>query len=306
MANLGVIFLCLALGITLRRSRIFPENAATTLNRFVIYISLPALTLLYLHKLPLNVGTLYPVLMAWILFVVGAILLGVLGKVRGWSAPATGALILTAAMGNTSFLGFPLLQAFYGPSALSVGILNDQPGSFLVLGTLGIAVASFYSGGRTSAAAVFSRILKFPPFLSVLVALALRPLRFPEAWSEILRHLGDTLIPMALVSVGAQLDWNWEKIRLEISRISVGLFYKLILGPALMAVLYIGILGARGRMIQITILEAAMAPMITASIVAAEYGLDAELGNLMIAVGIPISLLTVPLWWFLLEHVASG
>jgi predicted permease len=47
---------------------------------------------------------------------------------------------------------------------------------------------------------------------------------------------------------------------------------------------------------RVTILESAMAPMIMAAVVADEFDLDRQLANLMVGVGIPLSLVTVPLW----------
>jgi hypothetical protein len=54
--------------------------------------------------------------------------------------------------------------------------------------------------------------------------------------------------------------------------------------------------------VRITILEAAMAPMITSNIVAIRSGLNPELSALMLGVGIPLSLVTVPLFDFLLRN----
>ncbi|HBG15062.1 MAG TPA: transporter, partial [Synergistaceae bacterium] len=85
--------------------------------------------------------------------------------------------------------------------------------------------------------------------------------------------------------------------------LAVGLFYKLLLGPAIVALLFIVILGARGPVIQVTIFETAMAPMITGSIVAVEHNLDPSLSSLMVGVGIPLSFLTLPLWWWILAPV---
>jgi predicted permease len=44
--------------------------------------------------------------------------------------------------------------------------------------------------------------------------------------------------------------------------------------------------------------EAAMPPMITAAIVATEHDLDPALANVMVAVGIILSFLTLSAWWF--------
>ena len=60
-----------------------------------------------------------------------------------------------------------------------------------------------------------------------------------------------------------------------------------------MALLFLLVLG-EGDDDQVTIFEAASAPMITGSIVASEYGLDPDLSALMVGVGVPLSFLTLP------------
>jgi hypothetical protein len=52
--------------------------------------------------------------------------------------------------------------------------------------------------------------------------------------------------------------------------------------------------------LQVAIFEAAMAPMIGGAIVAAQHKLDPELSALMLGVGIPLSFLTLPAWWYAL------
>jgi predicted permease len=61
--------------------------------------------------------------------------------------------------------------------------------------------------------------------------------------------------------------------------------------------------GAEGQAMQVTVFEAAMPPMIGASIVAMDHELDPPLLTLMIGVGIPLSFLTLPAWWYLLTLV---
>ena len=62
-------------------------------------------------------------------------------------------------------------------------------------------------------------------------------------------------------------------------------------------------LGAGGRIAQITIFETAMGPQIGGSIVALKHGLDRPLVILMVGIGIPLSFATLPLWWWLLQGV---
>jgi len=69
----------------------------------------------------------------------------------------------------------------------------------------------------------------------------------------------------------------------------------------LIAAIYLGLLGLRGTAIQVTIFEAAMAPMITAGIIAMDHDLDPPLVTMMLGIGIPLSFATLPLWAMLLR-----
>ncbi|HAI80845.1 MAG TPA: transporter, partial [Chryseobacterium sp.] len=66
----------------------------------------------------------------------------------------TGALIMCAGFGNTSFVGIPVIQSLFGENGLKTVMLVDQPGSFVALSTVGIAVANYYSGTKNSVAEI--------------------------------------------------------------------------------------------------------------------------------------------------------
>jgi len=298
LAAFGLIGLCLGLGALLRSTRRLPQGTPAVLNAFIFHAALPAATLASLPALKPRAELLLPAAMAWIVYFGGILYVRVAGRLAGWDRATRGALTLTAGLGNTSFVGFPLLQALLGVQALSVGIINDQPGTFLAFSTVGILTASACSG-KASHGFDLKRLLGFPPFVVMLITLALATAGFslPSALREICERLGATLIPLALVSVGFQLRFRLEDLRQYGGRLFAGLFYKLALAPALILLLYAGIGGWRGEAVRITVLEAAMAPMVTAAVLADESGLEPELANLMLAVGIPLSLLTVPLWF---------
>jgi hypothetical protein len=118
---------------------------------------------------------------------------------------------------------------------------------------------------------------------------------------EGLERLAQTLVPIALVAVGFQLKVSLEVLSRRARELSLGLVFKLVLAPVFFYGLYRGVMGSREFATHVTLLEAAMAPMITASVVATEFECDAELANLMVGVGIPLSLITVPIWNLLLS-----
>ena len=301
MNNIIMLILCFVAGILLRRARLMPENAPATLNSFIIHISVPSLTLLYIHDLKLTGDIFLVMAMAWLCFGMAAGFFWLAGRYFGFSRGTVGALILTGGLGNTAFFGLPMIEAFYGHSGLSTGILIDQTGSFMVLSTLAVIVAGMYSSGKPTAASILRNILRFPPFIALIIALLLLPVAYPEWLNAVLKRMGDTLAPMALLSVGLQLRLG--HLSGNCCSLALGLGYKLILAPLLIFLLYVPLFGAHGQAIQVTIFEAAMPPMITAAILAQKHDLDPELSTLMVAAGLPLSFLTLAAWWWLLKGI---
>ena len=301
MSNLILLVVCFVAGLLLRQSGKLPENAHVTLNGFIIHIALPALTLLHIHGLHVDSTLIFVVAMAWLLFGLGVLFFWVLGRLAGLTRSTTGALMLTGGLGNTSFVGLPMIETFYGKEGMATGILIDQLGSYLALSTVGIVVASLYAGGRPDATTLFKKVASFPPFLALLLALALLHVDYPAWVEQTLQRLSATLAPLALFSVGMQL--KFEAFQGNKSALCAGLGFKLLLAPLLLALLYGSVMGASGQVIQITLFEAAMAPMIGGAIVAMQHRLNPALCTLMIGVGIPLSFLTLPGWWYLLRLV---
>ncbi|MGZ3688222.1 MAG: AEC family transporter [Bdellovibrionota bacterium] len=296
MANFLLLGVCLLAGILFRRTGKLPLQTPAVLNALVIYLAFPATVLLNLHSIKLSAELLYPALMPWVCFGAGAIFFRALAARLHWDRGTLGALFLAGSLGNTSFVGFPLLEALFGPWAISIGVVTDQPGTFLVLSTLGIVTASFFASRNARLPSILKRVALFPPFLAMVAALALLPFRYPLPLHNLLDRLSATLVPLALLSVGFQLRLDSKSLRGAWKPLAAGLFFKLFLAPALIALIYVLLLHAHGEVIRITIVQAAMAPAITAAVVAADYGLDSELANLLVGLGIPLSLVSVPLW----------
>jgi predicted permease len=299
MANLVLLFLCLALGMILRKSGRLPDNAHSAFNAFVVHVSLPALTLSQIHNVSLQPALIYSVTMPWILFASGAAFFWCAARALRLGRSTTGALMLSGGLANTSFVGLPMIETFYGAPRMAIGILIDQLGTYLVLSTLGIAIAAIYSEGATSKGGVLKRIVTFPPLLALVIAIFLMPVEYPAWLVEVLQRLGGTLAPLALVSVGLQL--RLSDVKGNGSPLAIGLAFKLLIAPFLLAVFYFEFLRATGDIIKVTVFEAAMGPQIGGAIVAIQHGLNPPLITLMVGIGITLSFLTLPAWWYALQ-----
>lgn len=303
MSSILLLFICLFIGIAIQRLKNFPKNTAVVLNQYILFVALPAMALHYLPKIKLSWDLLLPALVAWIAFGLSFVLFNFLGKLFNWSKKLTGCLILTAGLGNTSFVGIPIIQALYGDEGLNTLIIVDLPGTFVVLSTVGVLVATVYSNQKKQNESILKKMITFPPLLAFLVGLImiLFQIEFPEALSTTFKQLAATISPVALISVGYQL--KFKTYGKHFRYLLLGLSFQLLILPFVILCLYYFILGKTDLATKVCIIEAAMAPMITGAILASTYGLKPELSNMMVGYGIPLSFVTIAAWYFLVEFL---
>lgn len=237
----------------------------------------------------------------WIGILAAILFFVVLGKIFSWKNAVVGALIMCAGFGNTSFVGIPVIQALYGEEGIKTVMLVDQP-NMVVLFTIGILVSNYFSGSEDSILNHIKKIVKMPPFIAFLAALMVNffAIEIPKDIDDVFFKLASTTVPLALISVGSQMQWKKLEPK-ENFYLFWGLLFKLIIYPLIILIIYKFIFHQSGEMIEISILEAAMAPMITAAIIAASHNLEPKLCNLMVAIGIPVSLITLAAWYFILQ-----
>lgn len=298
MSAFALLIACLLLGMLVARYAHPPLGLAQGLNWWVINIALPALVLDLIPRLHFEWQFWFLALSQWIVFGSAFLLFRLVGTRLHWSRGRIGALTLVCGLGNTSFMGYPLLEALRGREGLALGVVADQLGCFLMLAIGGTLTAALYSGAQTHPRAIARRVLLFPAFLALLAGIAVGALGgWPEAALDILHRIGGTLVPLALFSVGLRFRLHLGSGQLF--PLALGLGWKLVLVPLL--VLGVGMLaGVGGPTLTISVLQAAMAPMISAAILADQHNLEPPLANTVLGAGILLSLLTVPAWHFVL------
>lgn len=298
MENFILILLAIAIGYFIRRLNIFSKDAPTILNQFAIYISLPAMILLQVPKLTFSVDLIIPIIIAWFVMGISAILILILSKFFNFSREVTGSLMLVAILTNSSFLGIPIINAYMGESAMPYVLVYDQLGTFIALATYGTFIASYYSNNSKITFKIITlKVLTFPPFLSLVVALFLIGVEFNPIISKVLSSFASTIVPIALVAVGLQLQLKLP--REEIKPFSVALIVKLIIAP-LIAFVICKIFAWDNQASIVSIMEAGMAPMITAGAIASMAGLAPRLSSAIVGYGIIISFLTTGILFNLL------
>ncbi len=298
MSAMVMLFVCLILGTVVARFGKPPQGIVAGLNWWVLNIALPALVLELIPKVAFDPDLWFPIAAQWLTFLLAWLLFGWLGPRLGWSRQRIGALILVCGLGNTAFMGYPLMEALYAKPGLALAVVADQLGAFPVLVSGGIVVASLYAGRKPEPRLILRHIVTFPAFMALLVGIVAGLSGGWPAWLEgVFGPIGGTLTPLALFSVG--LQFKFHPGARQLGAATLGLGWKLLAAPLLCWGL--GVLtGVGGLVLSVGVLQAAMAPMVSAAILADEYDLDPALANTVLGAGIVISLLTVPLGALLL------
>jgi malate permease and related proteins len=283
----------------LQRLKGFPKDAHLVLNALIIYVCLPALTLLYTTEIHFERSQILPILMPYLLFGFAFIFFKIIAPIAQFDRSTTGALTLTAGISSISFVGFPIFELLFGKEGLQMGVLMSQAGSFVVCGTLGIFTASYYSASEVSAKKIVKDIFQFPPFMAFCTAVVLNisGFHFSLIGTDILQKIGSPFTILALISIGLQINFRRED--LQVKPLLFGLFYKLLIAPLLILLLYFLIFEERTFLGKISVVGAALGSMNTATIIAINYGLNPKLATQMVSISIPLSFLNVGIWYLI-------
>lgn len=264
-----------ALGFAARRVISDPAPTVKWLNNYIIYLAMPSIILVKIPAMTFGSEMLIPAGFSWGWSLVGGLLILGISRALQFPRPLEGAALLLAILGNTSFLGYPMVQAFFDDRVLTYAIVYDQLGNFLMLSTLGLVIIAIYSpnesDNRLSVGMIAKRVFGFPPFIALVVAALLPIDNIVTSAEPILALLGKTLMPLALIVIGLQFQPQLlPEHRLPLS---TAIMAKMIVSPVLAYALLIGS-QIDTAIVQATIFEAAMPCMITPGIMAIQAGLS--------------------------------
>lgn len=291
---MDVVLALLVTGVVLARVPAMPAGTPKALDFLVIWFALPGLILTAIPTMDLDARTAVPVVVAWGTLVLLALLVLAMAKPFGWSRTTVGTLLLVVPLGNTSFLGIPAVRELLSPAHVPFAVIHDQLGSFLALATYGTVIAARYgSGDRPTAGATLGRVVTFPPFVALVAAFVVRETGMPDVVSQLAARAGDTLVPLTMLVVGMRLKVPTQFDRLQ--PLVAGLVLRMAVAPAaVVGVVALG--GFTGLAWETTSLEVAMPPMVTASVVATNAGLDEDLAASLVGVGVLVALVSLPFW----------
>ena len=231
---LAPVFILIALGWLARNRRIAEPEAFGAVNRFGYFVLYPAFLFTIVTQADFSSGDALPF--------VGGVLSGfaammLLALALRLVFRADGPAFTSVFQGAVRWNGFPLLAAaaaLYGQEGLHLIGLVFGPLVFVVNIASVIVLARWGAARATSWRAVFDQIIANPLILACGAGLAAQALGVTDfgPLSEALRLLGQAAMPVALITVGAGLDF--KALRADSVKIGAASALKLAIAPALM------------------------------------------------------------------------
>ncbi len=293
------IFALVLAGWLARRIGVLGPNATTELNRFVVYLALPAL--LFDITSHAHGNELWqPGFIA--VFGLGTLLVfavTVVVRRRGVRHLADAAIDgLNAGYANTAYMGFPITLAVLGPQALAPTTIASI---ITVCVLFGIAIILIEIGLQSEARALHlamkvGRSLAGNPLLVAPVLGAVFPLTgiaLPAPAEAFLKMLGGAASPCALVALGLFLAAKTESQARTGGSTALLVVLKLVLHPIAVWVLATAVFHLTPTLTRTAVLLAAL-PTGTGPFMLAEfYGREAAVTSRVILISTMISILTV-------------
>ena len=299
------LFFCIVIGFLLRRTRLLPDNAGSTMAKLETWVFLPALSFTTMARYCTvdTLGTHATNILLSSAGVMLAILIS-LFAVRFFAkkdAPERGVFLYALAFANSGYMGDPVVQALFGDEGLSYYKVYCLPIS-LAIYTWGISCMIPANGKG-----VLRRILN-PPTVSLLLGMAAGLTGFggilPTFIVNALNSLKACMGPVAMLLAGFTIAAYPLRDMLTSKRVYAASLLRLLLIPTLIISTLFGLKTLAGLALGITIPHTVLfysffaigTPLgLNTVVFPAAYGGDAKTGAGMTMVSHTLAVLTIPL-----------
>ncbi len=289
-------FAIIGIGYGAGITRFFSQEATAWLTRFVFFFALSAMLFRFSATLPFSEifnGRLVAAYLWGTACVYG--IASAVAFLRGLDVPTAAIEAQCAAIGNSGFLGLPMLAVLFGEKAIGP-IMLTLAVDLIVFSSLIVILINGGRDGRLHLGTlrlIGAGLVRNPMILSISAGLlwSALALPIPRPLNDFLTILGGAATPGALFAIGASLAARSA----ERARIAVWLSSaKLILHPLFVALGVLWIFPTDPFSAQVVIATAAMPVAGNVFMLAQHYGIAAHRASAAILVSTAASILTIP------------
>lgn len=294
VANLVLV----ATGYLVKKLGLLKRDDGQIVNRLVLYLTLPAVSLWALSTATLTWELLLPPLA---LFAVALAMCGggawIAGRLN-LNRAQQGTFVISLC-GFMLSLAYPFFQAGYGDEGVRAVAVCDIGNAVAVFAVAYSLSFHYAEGGQITWRRVAAKMAAFPPLYALALGLLLNlaRIRLDGLPAQVISTLGQANSPLMLLGLGLYLDLD---ISLREARVLlIHTLFKYGAGLALAAGLLI-VLPLTGSLAAVTFMTPLMPAAMSTLLYAAEQGLDSRLAAMLVSLSMLISLaiVTVTMIWF--------
>lgn len=290
------IFFIIATGWLMRKFNIVKDSWINILNSFTYYVSLPALIVASFWEINfLDKNSLFVIFLSLITIVLFSLLVFIALHFLKISKTLKASIFLSATVGNTIYMGFPLVEMAFGkeflPKAALVGVI------YLIIPILAsIFIIKYWHSRDHKITKHLLEFLRNPLMISVFVGVALSFINFDIAAINSVKKafamLGATASPVALFTLGEFLYGKF--FRKDLNLVFFTSFLKMIIFPMAVAAVG-GFFMMSKNNIDMPVLLASMPVAVTTFVIAEKFNLDKELVGNSLFISTIFSFIIAPL-----------
>lgn len=288
----------------------FGKQGMDFLSRFTVEATLPFYMFYNIYK---DIGSrealaelVYklPVAFALILLCIG--LAAAAGAVLKIGKGRRNTFVAACGFPNVVFIGFPVIQALWGDGITSVGVIY-YISSTVLFWTLGIWILQRDGKAVEKKTGFFSnlKMLVSPPIAGMILAMAaiILEIQVPDFVLKPLSMISQLTSPMALIFIGSVIR-NMEPASMKFGRdLYAALVMRFLVIPAA-CVAFLKLMPVSVQMRQVFFMLSTMPAMAQMGIMARQYDSDYEFACTVITTTTIISLVTIPVFMFFMQHFA--
>ncbi|AXH10318.1 transporter [Malaciobacter halophilus] len=278
--------------------KVYFKDNSKELIEFIIYFSLPAIVFNKIYNLELSFEILKLIVLFNGIIFLNLIFAFIFAKFLKLERKLFATFVIVATFGNTSFIGFSYIDAFYGQDYVVYALIYDLFGSFLILVSLGMVIINWGNAQQVNFKAISKSILYFPPIVMFFITIFFKLFDVPVFVINTTETLGATLVPLAMIAIGMKLQI--KNIFYKFKAVLTAMLLKMILIPLIVYLGFLLFYNIDDTWSKVTIVEAAMPPMTMAVVLAIKGGLDETFAINALVLGVLGSLLTVTGFYYFL------
>jgi malate permease and related proteins len=282
--------------------RMLPATVPINLGKLLFWVGVPTSIIAFLRKTDLSGQIWIAPGIAFTAIFFGALLCWLAIRIQKHEGhtilqkSTQGSLLLASMVGNTGYLGYPVILSVVGTQYFAWALFYDLLGTTLGAYGLGVALAARYGESVKNYWHITKAIIINPALWSFVAGLLVRQITLPTVIISCLDFTAWTSIAASLILIGMRLSKlsSWGSLKLA----SISLIIKMIIVPMILG-LSLSSFGLTGKTAQVLVLQMAMPPAFATLVLAETFNLDRELAVTALAIGSMILLITLPIWlWF--------